>query len=198
VTAGGPGDRLRAPVEALELDVHLDRLLAAAERRADAVPADTTLDPALLGAAARLRTDLVRFHPSFRFEERVAARLADLADRMRLPAAVGAEGDAVPGPLALRTPGFPELDAIAAGEYDPSAPEGQPVPRTVIIGGAMASAALSLAGVAYVAWRATRPSRPPGTPMARAVRAARAVRGDRARTRNAAAWRRAARVVRPS
>jgi hypothetical protein len=195
VTAGGPPDRQRAPVEALELDVHLDRLLAAADRRADAVPAAATLDPALLGAASRLRSDLVRFHPSFRFEERVAARLADLADRMRLPAAAGGEGDPVPGPLALATPSFPELDAIAAGAFDPSAPEGQPVPRTVIIGGAMASAALSIAGVAYVAWRATRPARPP---MARAVRAARAVRGDRGRTRNAAAWRRAARVVRPS
>jgi len=179
-----------APVEALELDVHLDRLLAAGDRHAQAVPADATLDPALLGAATRLRSDLIRFHPSFRFEERVAGRLADLADRMRLAAAAGAEGEAVPGPLALATPAYPELDAIAAGAYDPSAPEGQPVPRTVLIGGAMASAAISIAGVAYVAWRATRPGR---APMARAVRA---VRGDR-RT-SAAAWRRAARVVRPS
>jgi hypothetical protein len=194
VTAGGPPDRHRAPVEALELDVHLDRLLSAADRRADAVPADATLDPALLGAASRLRSDLVRFHPSFRFEERVASRLADLADRMRLPAAAGGEGDIVPGPLALATPAYPELDAIAAGTYDPSAPEAQPVQRTVIIGGAVASA-LSIAGVAYVAWRATRPSRPP---MARAVRAARAIRGDRRRSGDAAAGGRAARVVRPS
>jgi hypothetical protein len=195
VTAGGPADRMGAPVEALELDVHLDRLLAAGDRHLQAVSRDSTLDPALLGAAARLRTDLIRFHPSFRFEERVASRLADLADRMRLPAAAGAEGEAVPGRLALATPTFPELDAIASGAYDPSAPEGQPVPRTVIIGGAMASAALSIAGVAYVAWRATRP---PGTPMSRAVRAARAVKGDHGRAGSAAAWRRAARVVRLS
>jgi hypothetical protein len=193
VTPGGPSDRPAAPVEALELDVHLDRLLAAGDRHAQAVPAEATLDPALIGAATRLRTDLIRFHPSFRFEERVAGRLAELAERMRLPAAAG--GGPVPVPGSLASPAFPELDAIAAGAYDPSAPEAQPVPRTVIIGGAMASAALSLAGVAYVAWRATRPPRPP---MARAVRAARAIRGDRDRARSAAAWRRAARVVRPS
>ena len=192
MTAGGPADRTGAPVEALELDVHLDRLLAAGDRHAGAVPADATIDPALLGAATRLHSDLIRFHPSFRFEERVAARLAALADRMRLPAAAGAVGDPVPGPLALATPAYPELDAIAAGAYDPSAPEAGPVPRTVLIGGAMASAAISIAGVAYVAWRATRP---PRAPMARA---ARAVRSDRRGTGSAAAWRRASRVVRPS
>ena len=38
----------------------------------------------------------------------------------------------------------------------------------LLIGGALTSAALSLAGAAYVAWRLRRPV---GTPMARAVRA---------------------------
>ena len=40
--------------------------------------------------------------------------------------------------------------------------------RPLLIGGALTSAALSLAGAAYVAWRLRRPV---GTPMARAVRA---------------------------
>ena len=42
------------------------------------------------------------------------------------------------------------------------------VGRPLIIGGALTSAALSLAGAAYVAWRLNRPA---GSPMARAARA---------------------------
>jgi hypothetical protein len=45
--------------------------------------------------------------------------------------------------------------------------------RPLLIGGALTSAALSIAGAALVAWRRTRPAR---SPMARAVRAAHAER----------------------
>ncbi len=44
----------------------------------------------------------------------------------------------------------------------------------MLVGGALTSAALSLAGAAFVAWRLTRAA--PADPMARAVRAARAAR----------------------
>ena len=181
------------PVQAILVDAYLDDLLAAGERRAADVPADAALDPATRTAAVRLRRDLVRFHPSFRFEERLAARLAELAAQMRLPAAAGAEGTPWSARTPLRALPDPELQAIAEGRVDPSAPEGGIVPREVLIRGAVASAALSLAGVAIVAWRASRPS---ATPMARAVRAARRARDTgplgvgRGRP---AAWRRAGR-----
>ena len=42
------------------------------------------------------------------------------------------------------------------------------VGRPLIIGGALTSAALSIAGAAYVAWRLNRP---PASPMVRAARA---------------------------
>jgi hypothetical protein len=48
------------------------------------------------------------------------------------------------------------------------------VARPLLVGGALTSAALSLAGAAFVAWRLTRGA--PTDPMARAVRSARAAR----------------------
>jgi hypothetical protein len=39
---------------------------------------------------------MVRVHPSFRFEERLATRLAEAAVQMRMPTAVGAEGHVLP------------------------------------------------------------------------------------------------------
>jgi hypothetical protein len=125
-------------------------------------------------ASARLTRDLPRFHPSFRFEERLAVRLAEAAAAMRLPAAAGAEGSlsVLPPPAAgLRADGF---DPFA----DPVDPEGDldlvARPRPLLIGGAMAVSALSLAGAAWVAWRRSRAG---GSPMARAARAAHAMRG---------------------
>ena len=148
-------------IEALVTDRYLDALLAAAERRAPDAPADTdsALDPAVRGAALRLRDELVRVHPSFRFEERLARRLAEAAAGMRLSTAVGGEGTILPFPSA--------------------APEAtRPMPRRpLLVGGAVTSAALSLAGAAFVAWRRTRGA--PTDPMARAIRLARAARAVR-------------------
>lgn len=154
-------DRLEA--DALLTDHYLDALLAARDRRADDAPVDAGLDAAVHFAARRLSDDLDRVHPSFRFEERLALRLAEAAGRLRLGLAAGAESAAVP-----TGPGQDDdLDPAGDGFADPDGPG--PFPRPLIIGGAMASAALSIAGAAYVAWRR---GRPPVSPMARAVRAA--------------------------
>ncbi|HEY4634899.1 MAG TPA: hypothetical protein VIH00_13365, partial [Candidatus Limnocylindrales bacterium] len=56
---------------AIVTDHYLESLLAAGERRAVDVPSDALLHPALRAAARALRRDMVRVHPSFRFEERL-------------------------------------------------------------------------------------------------------------------------------
>jgi hypothetical protein len=170
--------------EALVTDRYLEAILAAHGRGADDAPAGLEVDPAVRSAAARLSTTLVRVHPSFRFEERLAARLAEAAARMRLQAA-GLEGVIVPvsfgeADTVDRATGPRDLDPDALGRAplagalrrgDPVlAPVHAPgqVPRQLLIGG-LTSAALSLAGAAYVAWRR---GHVPLSPMARAVRAA--------------------------
>jgi len=152
--------------------------IAAASTAAGSAPADSGpdetaavaneghVDPAIAFAAARLGRDLVRVHPSFRFEERLARRLADIAAAMRLPAAAGAEGSAVPViPFPFGAESDPAADAFVA--------PGPAFPRPVLIGGAVASAAISLAGAALVAWRLGRPG---ADPMTRAIRAAHQLR----------------------
>ena len=182
------------PAQSILVDTYLDDLLASGDRHAGDVPADAALDPAMRRATLRLRRDLTRFHPSFRFEERLSARLADLASQMRLPQAAGGEGMPIANPTPLLLNGLPdpELQAIAEGRLDPSA-EAAMIPRQVLIRGAVASAAVGLAGVAIVAWKVTRP---PDPPMVRAVRRVRGLApGTR---RHAPAWRRAGRMGRPS
>ena len=63
-------------IDALVTDGYLDSLLAARERRALDSPSVAELDPSVRLAAARLAETAARVHPSFRFEERLAARLA--------------------------------------------------------------------------------------------------------------------------
>ena len=164
-------ERDATEVEALLTDRYLDSVLARAGT--DLGPADTDLDPALRRASDQLRRDLVRVHPSFRFEERLAARLAEAAAALRMPAAVGAEGGVIPFAAA----GGPsdEFDPMA---FDVRADERRDRPRPLLIGGALTSAALSLAGAAFVAWRLAHPGRT-SSPMVRAARAARASRALR-------------------
>ena len=75
--------------DARRTDRFVDGLLAAEgrrtpdERRAHDAPADAATDPAVRAAAEALRSGLVRVHPSFRFEEALAGRLAEVALRMR-------------------------------------------------------------------------------------------------------------------
>ena len=153
-------------VDALRTDRYLESLLAAHDRHATDSPADPRLDPAVRDAATRLGRDLVRLHPSFRFEERLAARLAQVAASMRLSAAAGAEGAAV-GLLPSPLPG-PDGDPFDDDRDGQAGLDPQAIARPILIGGALTSAALSIAGAAWVAWRR---SRPPQSPWARAVRA---------------------------
>ena len=97
--------------------------------------------------AGRLAAALPRFHPSFRFEEALAARLAAVAGRIEA-------GELVHLPIRPIVPHPVVLRAV--------------VPRPVVLGGVLTSAALSLAGAAFVAWRRTHPTM---DPMSRAVRA---------------------------
>jgi len=151
-------------IDALITDRYLDTLLAGRTDPADPAP----IEEAVRLVSRRLAGDLPRFHPSFRFEERLALRLAEAAAAMRLPLAAGAERLHAAAPHPLR-PG--DLDPLASPVDDElgDRPDG----RTFLVGGAVAASALSLAGAAWFAWR----RRGPGSAMARAARAAHAGRG---------------------
>jgi hypothetical protein len=187
-----PFDRDASSADALLTDLYLDAILAGRSLRGEiaAASSDATgaqgsagtdgpavrLDPAIKAASQRLRHDLVRVHPSFRFEERLAMRLAEAAAQMLIPTAVGAEGHVVP----FRLPSSRPPADLAGGETlvaddllgDPADPDRRDLARPLLIGGALTSAALSLAGAALVAWRWTRPL----SPMSRAARAVREAR----------------------
>lgn len=123
-------------IEAFVVDRYLESLLARRPAASDGVPAELEL------TARRLAAALPRYHPSFRFEEALAARLAAVAGRIEA-------GELVHLPIRPIVP--------------------HPVvPRPVVLGGVLTSAALSLAGAAFVAWRRTHPTM---DPMSRAVRA---------------------------
>jgi len=130
------------------------------------------LDEAVRLASARLTRDLPRFHPSFRFEERLAVRLAEAAAAMRLPAAAGAEGSVTVIPIY--PPGLPDGFDPLAEDPDPDADDiAVLASRPLLIRGAVAASAISLAGAAWVAWRRSRGS----SPIGRAARAVHALRG---------------------
>lgn len=170
MTAPGRDDH---EVEALRTDRYLEALLTAAERHTTDVPSDADLDPAVRDAARTLARELVRFHPSFRFEERLAARLGRAAQEMQLASAAG--GESLPVPLTPLADVDPELDPLRHPLDDDPPEDGRPI-RPILIGGALTSAALSLAGAAWIAWRRSQAPARRGSPMARAVRAARQAR----------------------
>ena len=133
--------------EALQVDLYLESLLTAREPAAR----DAGWPPpgAGEGAAEVILSRLVRFHPSFRFEEALAGRL-----RARAQGSVGS--GALTAFPALRPP-------VGVGPPERPVRAGRPV----LIAGAIASG-VSLAGAALFAWRAASPS---WHPFARAVRA---------------------------
>jgi hypothetical protein len=147
-------------VEALITDRYLDSLLAV-QPRPDVLLGDpaSEVGAAVRAISRRLSTDLPRFHPSFRFEERLALRLAEVAASMRLPIAAGAGGGATVVPFRGNPAATP--DPLAVIEHEGDRGPGRPI----VIGGAVAASALSLAG-AWLAWRRRT------SPMARAIRAA--------------------------
>ena len=161
----GGGDS--SEVQALITDRYLDSLLTLAPSRVGEPldDPDATVGAAVRAISRRLATDLPRFHPSFRFEERLALRLAQLAASMRMPLAAGGESQ----PAAALPP-------IAHIPLSPAAPlrpleddEEDRDARPLLIGGAVAASAISIAG-AWFAWRRRT------SPMARAIRAAHSFR----------------------
>jgi hypothetical protein len=87
--------------DARRTERYLDGLTTADDRRASEVPVDVDVDPAVRFAARELRDGLTRVHPSFRFEEALAARLATGAARQAAGVPVEEPGAAaVPGTLA--------------------------------------------------------------------------------------------------
>jgi len=160
-----PFEREGSEVEALLTDLYLERVLS--RSGTDLGPADTDLDPVLRRASDRLRRDLTRVHPSFRFEERLAVRLAEAATAAQLPAAAGGSG----GVVSLRA-GVTGPDDVFDPLADPEDDDRREIPVPLLIGGALTSAAISLAGAAFVAWRWTRTGRS-ASPMVRAARAVR-------------------------
>jgi hypothetical protein len=195
---GGPRDARRT-------ERYLDGLMEAEERGVAEVPMDVDIDPAVVLAARQLRVDLIRVHPSFRFEEGLAARLARTAGRMNagLSAAEPAEQVLVrtaPAPIApFRAPGVAASAGLAPAGLAPAglasaglaaAHERIATPaaglrkipalatrtsRPLIVGGVGVASAAISIGAVYVAWRWSRAAH---TPMVRAVRAARSGRGD--------------------
>jgi hypothetical protein len=69
----------------LRTDSYLEALLAGAALRSTASAPAPDVDDDVARAAAVLHRSLVRFHPSFRFEERLAARLMATADGAHPP-----------------------------------------------------------------------------------------------------------------
>ncbi len=177
-------------VDALVTDQYLDAVLAEGDRHASGLEAADPDDPDMTEAALRhagdvVRAALVRVHPSFRFEERLAGRLAELA-LAEAPHALAAgrarRGDVIPFPGAgvADAVGDPLLAAVLDGRLDPADEEAvaraagvRSPARPLLVGGAITSAALSLVGVAWVAWRSARPG---GSTPSRAAREAHARR----------------------
>ena len=143
---GASAGRDGQEVDALVTDRYLDGLLAAHARGADHAPTASEPSGVIRRTADRLARDLPRLHPSFLFEEALAARLADVAARMHLPAAAGAEGQIVPLPAGDLPMDLPDEES-----EDARTGYGR---RPLIIGGALTSAALSLAfGIGDIWWR---------------------------------------------
>jgi len=151
--------------DAIQLDSYLDRLLAGPDAGPAALDALPAVEVALASTAVRLRTELVRFHPSFRFEERLARRLLEVAEAQLRGSVV--EPDRSGEPVALAAAGGVGARGIAArrvvtrGLSSPrsrgAADDGH---RGLLLGGAIASGVIasgvSLAGAGLVAWRRAR------------------------------------------
>jgi hypothetical protein len=132
----------------MQVDTYLDELLAT---RARYVRVRDEASAELAHAAAVVRDALVRFHPSFRFEEELAARLRAVAGgAVRAAGAASVVVFPAPG-MTLAPAGVP---ALPEAEVDPSAaadaddPDASPAERGwMLVGGAIASGVSLAAGV---------------------------------------------------
>ncbi len=151
-------------VEALITDRYLDSLLSVQQGAAGSPIGDARagLGAAVRAVSRRLAADLPRFHPSFRFEERLALRLAEIA-AMRMPVAVG--GEAQVAAIRRIHPSTPDPLSAGGTGGGHGAGDDRADNRPLLVGGAVAASALSLAG-AWLAWRRRT------SPLARAIRAA--------------------------
>lgn len=135
-----PGDD--APIQ---VDTYLDELLAT---RARYVRVRDEASAELAHAAAVVRDALVRFHPSFRFEEELAARLRAVAEgAARVAGAASVVVFPAPG-LALAPAGGPVTpEAVLDADAEPD-PDMVPAERGwMLVGGAIASGVSLAAGV---------------------------------------------------
>jgi hypothetical protein len=159
--------------EPRQVEAYLDVLLATHDHEpTDLTPAVPSLvdaplldDPRLIAAADALRTSLVRSHPSFRFEDRLAARLRAAA-RARSAAAASTPSGA---PTTVLFPGTGDpgddiaLPVRAGGTViafpgSVAAVDDADASRGLLLGGAIASG-VTVAGAALFAWRRQRNGR---------------------------------------
>ncbi|HXX60630.1 MAG TPA: hypothetical protein VEI48_05010 [Candidatus Sulfotelmatobacter sp.] len=127
--------------EVVRLDAYVEGVLAGRPARPRPLLDPLDVDPVAGRAADILARSLVRFHPSFRFEDALAARLRAVGEAMR----VQRPEPVIGGPLLA----FPGIDEPLGGPAD--GPAG-PLGRGLLVGGALASG-LSLAGAVFLAWR---------------------------------------------
>lgn len=130
--------------EALQTDVYIESLLARHARAPVGLESSGGSEAEIGHAARLLERTLVRFHPSFRFEEALARRLRESAGPggLRGGAEAGTERGSIGQLVPL--PHGPGLVAAADGRA-----------RGLLVGGAIASG-VSLAGAALLAWRRSR------------------------------------------
>lgn len=134
---------MTAEEELVQVDAYLDTLLAGRFGQPRSLTAADDIDGDLEATAGRVQRALARFHPSFAFEERLAARLAAIA-----------AGHGEPQPAA-----FPEPVPLAV-RIIPSPAEERRARPGLLRNGAIASgvAGVSIAGAALLVRRRTRPS----------------------------------------
>jgi hypothetical protein len=158
------------------------------ERRALQVPNDIDLDPAVLLASRELRAGLTRVHPSFRFEESLAARLGESAARLKagLPVDPARAGDGwgavapfrshstaaahdAATPAIIAAPAARSRGLWAAAAFR-RLPDSARQSRPLLVGGVGVGVASAISlGAVYVAWRYSHPA---SGRMGRAVKAA--------------------------
>lgn len=133
---------------AIQLDVYLDRMLAGDGPDGTSWSPDDVSDIDLGRVAGLVADGSTRFHPSFRFEERLSGRLRELAGSQQRAPAYGYAGQPVARgvvvPFSSGTATDPARSRRVGG---------------VIVGGAIASGVsiASLAGAAaLVVWRRAR------------------------------------------
>ena len=125
--------------DAIQLDLYLDHVLAGASA-APTSPGLTDANAHLADTARLVASGATRFHPSFRFEERLAARLRDVAD--------GLDATATHRGILVPFTSNASVDPIRTRHL-----------AGVLVGGAIASGVsiASLAGAAaVVVWRRAR------------------------------------------